>query len=97
MSGVRVVGDLAEMARKVVEAADARAVDEGLRRALDLMLGLEAVGLLPRGQQMILDREALPFEQVLGFQAVGAGVLRHDHPIEDGLAGSHLRHLTPPH
>ncbi len=62
------------MALQVVEATDALAVDEGLRRRLDLVLGLEAVGLGPVCQEVVLHLEALAFEKVLGLQAVGAGV-----------------------
>ncbi len=59
------------MVLEIVEAADPLAIDEGLRRRLDVVLVLEPVDLLARGQQVVLDREALAFEEVPGLQAVG--------------------------
>ena len=50
-------------------AADALAVDEGLRRRLDVMLGFEAVG-----HPVILDLAAPAFEEIFGLQSVRTGV-----------------------
>ena len=50
------IGDgLAEMAAQVVVATDALACDEGLRRRLDPMLGLEGVGLLAGREPVVFD------------------------------------------
>lgn len=51
------------------------------------MLGLERVGGLARGQPFVLDGEALAAQQILGLEAIGAGVLLHDHAVERGLTG----------
>jgi hypothetical protein len=52
------------------------------------VLRLEGVGLLARGEVVVLDLVAGPLQQVLGLQAVGAGVVRHHHAVDDRL----LRH-----
>ena len=35
----------------------------------------------------LLERQGFAVEEVLGLQAVGAGVFGRDHPVQDGLAG----------
>ena len=72
--------------------ADPAAIDKGLRCRLDVMFGLERVGLRARLQPMIVDGEALSFEEMLRFQAIGTDMLRHDHAVEDG-ALRHDRHV----
>src|SRR3546814_7637443 len=74
------------MTPQVVIAADARTADEGLRRRLDAMLGLEGVGFGARRQPMVVDREAAIFQQVLCLEPIGADVVGHDHAIEGGVS-----------
>jgi hypothetical protein len=74
---------LAEIAPEIVIAADALAADEGLRRGLHPMLGLEGIGLLPRLQQAVIDLEAPAPQQVARLEAIGTGVPRHHHPVQD--------------
>ncbi len=67
-----------------VIATDALATDEGLRRGVDIVLGLEGVGLFARRQMMIRDRVALGFEQPFRFDAIGTDMFGHHHPVKRG-------------
>ncbi len=67
-----------------VIAADALVTNEGLWRGVDIMLGLEGVSLLARGQMMICDRIALGFEQPFRLDAIGTDMFGHHHPVKRG-------------
>jgi hypothetical protein len=71
---------------QVVVSADPFAADEGLGRRLHAVLGLEGVGLLARGEVMILDLITRALQQVLSLEAVRAGVLRHHHAVKHRLS-----------
>src|SRR3546814_15456868 len=73
------------MAAQIVITADANPVDEGLRRRLDAMLGLERIGFRARRQPAVVDREAPAFQQMLRLQPIGADMVLHDHAMEDCL------------
>ena len=75
------------MAQQIVITTDPDAIDEGLRRSLDAVCGLERVGLLTRGQPAILDLKALAFEQMQSLQAIRTDVLVHHHAVKDCGAG----------
>ncbi len=92
--GLRVPHCLAQMPAQVVIAADTFAVDEGLRCGLDAVFRLESIGLRPCGQPMVIDHITLTLQQVLGFQAIGAGVLFHDHPVQGGFPGCGVEHVA---
>src|SRR3546814_2697938 len=79
------------MAAQIVITADANPVDEGLRRRLDAMLGLERIGFRARRQPAVVDREAPAFQQMLRLQPIGADMVLHDHAMEDCL----FRHGVP--
>ena len=75
------------MFAQIIVAADALAIDKGLRRRLDAVLFLERVGLLARFEMMVLDLEAFALQQVDRLEAVGTDVFGHHHPIDGGLPG----------
>jgi hypothetical protein len=95
----RAVGDglgiahcLAEETAQVVIASYPLAPDEGLRRRLDPVLRLEGVSFLPRAQPVVLDLITLSPKQILRLQTIGAGVLRHHHPVDYRAFGGRGRH-----
>ena len=68
-------------------------------RYLFAMLCLEGVGFLAGRQVAVFDLIARAAQEVPGLEAVGAGVLRRHHAVEDGLAAGVLKlvqHLTSP-
>ena len=69
---------------QIVVAANPLVADPGLRRGLDPVLFHEGIGFLACRQVMILNLVPFAFEQVLGLQAIGAKMIRHDHPVELG-------------
>ena len=70
------------MPAQIVVAADVLAVDEGLRRRLDAVPGLERLGFLARGKPPVIDLKAvadavlymtgLPLEANVPFMTVMA-------------------------
>jgi hypothetical protein len=59
-----------------------------------MMLGHERIGLGACPEQMIVDREALSFEQIARFEAKWANVLVGHHSVELGLFGDRSFHLA---
>jgi hypothetical protein len=57
-------------------------IDEGLGCGCNAVFSLERIGLFARGKVLIIHFIAARFEQVLGFKAIGAGVIGHDHAVE---------------
>ncbi len=65
-------------------SADAFAADKNLWRGLDIVLGLERIDFLARGQPVVFDGEALALQEIECLEAIGAGMTRHDHAIDSG-------------
>lgn len=72
------------MTSQIVVAADPAAVDEDLRRGLNMPLGLEGIGLIARVQPPIVDAVPLCVAKEAGLQAIGTDMLGHYHAIERG-------------
>src|SRR3546814_11202317 len=72
------------MHAEIIVSADPLAIDEGLRRRVDSVLLLERSGLFTGLAVVILDREALTFEQILCLQPAGAEMVGHDPPVDRG-------------
>jgi hypothetical protein len=76
-----------KVAFEMLEAADALAVDEDLRRGLDIVTGLELVDLFARAEDPVVDLIPLGLQPFLRGNALGAGVIGKDHSIQRGLGG----------
>jgi hypothetical protein len=75
---------------QIVAAADPFTVHKNLRGGVDVLLGLERVGLFTGGEDSVIYSEAGALEQLFSAKAEGAGVVRQDHSEEDGgLLRSH--------
>jgi hypothetical protein len=81
---VRVFHCLAKESAGIVVTTNAFAVDKGLRRRVDVVLGLERVGFGARCQPVVVDVIAFSLQEVLGLEAVRAHMLVHHHAVQTG-------------